>query len=199
MADKPSRKDEILQALALMLEADSNARITTAALAKEVGVSEAALYRHFPSKARIYEGLLDFAEETLFTAVNKATSSNEETATCCGNILTIFLAFGERNPGITRLLCGDALHGEKDRLQVRAGRIFERLESELKQTIKRGEIAEGLTTQLPPGLSATYMVNLVEGRLRQFVRTRFQIRPTDSWETLWQHIRATIFNRKPAF
>lgn len=199
MVEKPSRKDEILQALALMLEAESNARITTAALAKQVGVSEAALYRHFPSKARIYEGLLDFAEETLFTAINKAKSSNEDTASNCGTILMIFLAFGERNPGITRLVCGDALHGEKDRLQVRAGRLFERLESELKQAIKKGEIAEALTTQLPPGLAATLMVNVVEGRLRQFVRTRFQARPTESWEPLWQQIRATIFNREPSF
>jgi Transcriptional regulator len=199
MADKPSRKDGILQALALMLEADNNARITTAALARAVGVSEAALYRHFPSKAKIYEGLLDFAEETLFTAVNKIKSSDDDTATCCGNILGVFLAFGERNPGIIRLLCGDALHGEKERLQLRAGRIFERLESELKQAIRKGEVSEGLSTQLPPGMSATCMVNMVEGRLRQFVRTRYQARPTEDWDPLWQLLRSTIFSRQPVF
>jgi TetR/AcrR family transcriptional regulator len=189
----PSRRDAILQTLAGMLESTTNGRITTAALAREVGVSEAALYRHFASKAKMYEGLLEFAEETLFSAINTLSSGQGSTETVCGNMLLVVLTFAERNPGITRLLCGDALHGEKVRLQARAGLIFERLESEIKQAIRQGELKEALKTRLPPGQAAALMVNVAEGKLRHFVRSHYRLSPTSDWPLHWQVISSGIF------
>ena len=107
----PSRKEQILQALAHMLEAEPGGRITTAGLAREGGVSEAALYRHFPSKAKMFEGLIDFIEEAIFSRINRITGEGDA-LTQVEQILTLILAFTERNPGITRLLTGDALTGE---------------------------------------------------------------------------------------
>ena len=113
---KPSRKEQILQSLAHMLEAGPGGRITTAGLAREVGVSEAALYRHFPSKAKMFEGLIEFIEEAIFSRINRITEEGNATGQV-EQILTLMLAFTERNPGITRLLTGDALTGENERLQ----------------------------------------------------------------------------------
>jgi len=189
-----SRREEILQALAKMLEASTSERITTAALAREVGVSEAALYRHFPSKARMYEELLAFAEETLFSTIKTVAASEENTATLCSKILLVALTFGERNPGITRLLCGDALHGEKPRLQHRAGQVFERLESDIRQAIRFGEVREGLAPALPPGLCASLLVNLVEGKLRRFLRSQYRYLPTTDWDAHWHVVGGGLFN-----
>ena len=103
---KPNRRAHILQCLASMLENNSGKRITTAALAAEVGVSEAALYRHFPSKARMYEGLIDFVEETLFSRINKIINDEKDTAVRIQMVLHLFLGFGEKNPGIARIYMG---------------------------------------------------------------------------------------------
>ena len=132
---KPNRRAHILQCLASMLENNSGKRITTAALAAEVGVSEAALYRHFPSKARMYEGLIDFVEETLFSRINKIINDEKDTAVRIQMVLHLFLGFGEKNPGIARILHGDALTGEHERLRGRVSKIFERLEeTQIKQS-----------------------------------------------------------------
>src|SRR5690606_11308056 len=111
LADKVSRREQILQALARMLENKPGGRITTAALAEEVGVSEAALYRHFPSKARMFEGLIGFIEDTLFTRITRIIQDESQAAAQCEKILLLVLTFAERNPGITRILNGDALAG----------------------------------------------------------------------------------------
>lgn len=181
-----------------MLESSTSGRITTAALAREVGFSEAALYRHFPSKARMYEELLAFAEETLFTNIRTVTASGSRAEVACGNILLVVLTFAERNPGITRMLCGDALHGEKTRLQARAGQIFDRLDSELKQVIRIAEVRDNVTTTLPPGLCSGLMVSIVEGKLHQFVRSQYRLLPTAGWEQHWPVIGAGIFHSRPA-
>src|SRR5690554_4093773 len=123
MSDKEqkiSRREQILQALAQMLENNPGQRITTAALAREVGVSEAALYRHFPSKACMFEGLIGFIEETLFSRITLITQSDVGGVRQCEQILTLLLAFVEKNPGMARILTGDALSGETERLRVRA-------------------------------------------------------------------------------
>jgi len=189
----PSRREDILQALAKMLEHPGGGRITTAALAREVGFSEAALYRHFPSKARMYEELLAFTEEALFSNVKALAASEADTQSQCGKILLVALTFAERNPGITRLLCGDALHGEKPRLQTRASQVFERLESDIKQLIRLGEVRDNLTTSLPPGMCASLMVNMVEGKLHSFVRSQYKLLPTTDWEQHWAVIAGGIF------
>ena len=126
------RAQQILQALARMLETSANGKITTAALAAEVGVSEAALYRHFPSKTRMYEGLIDFIEDTIFTRVKTILSEDNDVHSRLYRILSLLLTFTERNPGITRLLTGDALTGETTRLHTRIQQFFDRLETQLK-------------------------------------------------------------------
>ncbi len=143
---KPSRKEQILQSLAHMLEAAPGGRITTAGLAKEVGVSEAALYRHFPSKAKMFEGLISFIEEAIFSRINRIMEDGKASDQV-EQILTLLLAFTERNPGITRLLTGDALTGENARLHQRIQQFYDRVESQVKQVLRDAEFKEGLRTQ----------------------------------------------------
>lgn len=182
---KGSRKQQILQSLARMLEATPGGRITTAALAAEVGVSEAALYRHFPSKTKMYEGLIDFIEETLFSRIRVILTEETDTVSCCYRILSLLLTFAERNPGITRLLTGDALTGETDRLHQRIQQLFDRLETQLKQILREAEISENLRTTTTVTAAANMMLSLAEGRISQFVRSGFQRRPTEHWQDQW--------------
>jgi len=183
--EKISRREQILQSLALMLENDPGARITTAALAKHVGVSEAALYRHFPSKARMFEGLISFIEDTMFSRINIITGSDAKAIKQCEQILTLLLAFVEKNPGMARILTGDALSGETDRLRQRINQFFDRLETQLKQILRTAEQTEGLRTTLPGGATANLMLATAEGKIRQFVRSEFKIRPTINWQDQW--------------
>ncbi|MDO6455300.1 nucleoid occlusion factor SlmA [Neptunomonas phycophila] len=190
---KLSRREQILQALAQMLEVNPGQRITTAALAKEVGVSEAALYRHFPSKARMFEGLIGFIEETVFTRVNMITSSDSPAIRQCEQILTLVLAFVERNPGMARILTADALAGETDRLRGRVNQFFERLETQIKQVLREAEPKEGLRTETTVGITANLMIAVAEGRIRQFVRSEFQRRPTENWQDQWPRLSVGLF------
>lgn len=181
-----SRKQQILQALAHMLEACPGARITTANLAKEVGVSEAALYRHFPSKAKMFEGLLEFIEDTLFSRISAIIAETLDATAQIEKILVLVLGFAEKNPGISRVLNGDALTGETERLRARSSQIFDRLETQLKQIIREAEMREGLR----PAITSTALANLItayiEGRVSQFVRSGFKQRPTADWQQQWQ-------------
>jgi TetR/AcrR family transcriptional regulator len=188
--EKPSRREQILQSLAMMLENDPGARITTAALAKHVGVSEAALYRHFPSKARMFEGLIAFIEDTVFSRITIITGSDANAMKQCEQILTLLLAFVEKNPGMGRILTGDALSGETDRLRQRINQFFERVETQLKQILRTGEQTEGVRTELPTGATANLMLACAEGRIRQFVRSEFKARPTTNWTDQWSVIAA---------
>lgn len=190
---KISRREQILQSLAQMLESDPGGRITTAALAKEVGVSEAALYRHFPSKARMFEGLIGFIEETIFSRVTLIVGSEAGGVKQCEQILTLVLAFIEKNPGMARILTGDALAGETDRLRQRVNQFFERLETQLKQILREAEVREGLRTITTPGASANLMLAVVEGRIRQFVRSEFKRRPTEQWADQWPRLAIGVF------
>lgn len=192
MAARGSRKQEILQALALMLESAPGARITTAALAAELGVSEAALYRHFPSKTRMYEGLIDFVEETLFSRVRSILEDEPSALQQCHRILSLLLTFAEKNPGITRILNGDALTGETERLHERIARLFDRLETQLRQILREAEIREGLKLQCQPSTAANLMMACAEGRISQFVRSRFKSAPTEQWQEQWLVITAGV-------
>jgi TetR/AcrR family transcriptional regulator len=190
---KTSRKDQILQALAHMLEAAPGQRITTAALAKEVGVSEAALYRHFPSKARMFEGLIKFIEDTLFLRISRILSEEQSAEVRCQKILTLLLTFSDKNPGMTRLLTGDALAGETERLRTRIAQFFGRLESQLKQVLREAQIRENLK----PTASANALANLLlascEGRLVQFVRSEFKQSPLENWDVQWEFLSRNLF------
>jgi TetR/AcrR family transcriptional regulator len=191
-ANKISRKDQILQALARMLEAAPGRRITTAALAREVGVSEAALYRHFPSKARMFEGLIKFIEDTLFARITRIINEEDSTEIRCHNILLLLLTFCDKNPGMTRLLTGDALAGETERLRERIAQFFSRLESQLKQVLREAQIRENLKTTISPTVLANLLLASVEGRLAQFVRSEFKVSPLDNWDTQWNFLNKNL-------
>jgi TetR/AcrR family transcriptional regulator len=188
-----SRAQEILQALARMLETSRGGRITTAALAAELGVSEAALYRHFPSKTRMYEGLIEFIEETIFTRVRTIVSDEPDAVNQCYRILSLVLTFSEKNPGISRILNGDALTGETGRLHERIAVFFDRLESQLKQTLREAEIRDGLKLSVPVSVAANIMLVSAEGKISQFVRTGFKQPPTQFWSEQWQLITGQMF------
>jgi TetR/AcrR family transcriptional regulator len=183
-----SRKEHILQSLARMLESSPGERITTAALAREVGVSEAALYRHFPSKARMFEGLIAFIEETLFTRITRILEDEPSAARRCEKILTLVLTFAEKNPGMTRLLTGDALQGETERLRVRISQLFDRLEAQIKQILREAQIRENLKCAVSPTVMASLLMASAEGRLMQFVRSEFKKLPTEHWDEQWQFL-----------
>jgi TetR/AcrR family transcriptional regulator len=189
---KISRKDQILQSLARMLEASPGERITTAALAKEVGVSEAALYRHFPSKARMFEGLIKFIEDTLFQRISRILKEEENAHERCHKILTLLLTFADKNPGMTRLLTGDALAGETERLRERIAQFYDRFEAQLKQVLREAQIRENMK----PSISAISLANLLlatcEGRLLQFVRSEFEDSPLEHWDLQWQYLSSNL-------
>ena len=190
---KSQRRQQILEALAQMLEASPGERITTAGLARQVGVSEAALYRHFPSKSKMFEGLIEFIEETLFTRINMILTEETSAARRSEKILTLLLAFTERNPGITRILTGDALAGETERLRVRVAQLYDRLETQLKQVLREAEISEGLRPVLPVPAAANLLLATAEGRISQFVRSGFQRPPTADWQLQWGQLMQGFF------
>lgn len=182
---KVSRRQQILEALAKMLEDSPGERITTAALAKAVGVSEAALYRHFPSKSKMFEGLIEFIEETIFSRIALILADETGALKRCENILFLLLTFTERNPGITRLLTGDALTGETERLRVRITQFFERVETQLRQIIREAELREGVRPILPVATAANLLMTYIDGRIMQFVRSEFKRAPAEHWADHW--------------
>ncbi|MEE4359884.1 MAG: nucleoid occlusion factor SlmA [Pseudomonadales bacterium] len=191
------RREQILQTFARMLETHPGSRITTAALAREVGVSEAALYRHFPSKARMFEGLIEFIEDTIFTRIGRILDEQTEPAARCGALLHLLLSFCERNPGFSRLLTGDALAGETDRLRRRIAQFYERLETQLRTILRDGEIATGVRSHMPAALAANLMLAAAEGRIAQFVRSDFRRLPTEHWDYQWPALGAAVFGPLP--
>lgn len=186
---RSNRKEQILQALAQMLETSPGQRITTAKLAAEVGVSEAALYRHFPSKARMFEGLIEFIEDTLLSRINLILENEKETQSRIYNILLLLLAFAEKNPGITRILTGDALQGEQERLRERVQGLFEKLETQLKQVLRERKLREGKTFQSDELTLANFLLAYIEGKMNQFVRSDFKANPSVQFEKQWPELQ----------
>jgi len=193
---KLSRKDQILQALVHMLETQPGARITTANLAKQVGVSEAALYRHFPSKAKMFEGLISFIEETIFSRINRILQDFDTAEERCEHTLTLVLTFAERNPGMCRLLSGDALAGETERLRNRIQQVFERLETQLKQILREAEMREDKVPTQTASALANLLTATVEGKIRQYVRTEFTHKPTAYWDEQWPLLKSQLLREK---
>jgi len=189
---RTDRKEQILQAFAEMLEASPGSKITTAKLASRLGVSEAALYRHFPSKARMYESLIDFVEETLFSRFTQILNEEPDQLVRCKKILTLLLIFCERNPGITRILSGDALMGEDERLRVRVTQVYDRVETQLRQCLRLAELEEGWRTSIPVNYTANLLLAMAEGRISQFVRSNFKSLPTEAWDEQWQLATANV-------
>ena len=186
---RSNRKEQILQALAQMLETSPGQRITTAKLAAEVGVSEAALYLHFPSKARMFEGLIEFIEDTLLSRINLILENEKESQTRVYNILLLLLTFAEKNPGITRILTGDALQGEQERLRERVQSFFEKLETQLKQVLRERKLREGKNFQSDELTLANFLLAYVEGKMNQFVRSDFKTKPSVQFEKQWPELQ----------
>lgn len=189
----PSRKEQILQALAHMLEATPGGRITTAGLAREVGVSEAALYRHFPSKAKMFEGLIGFIEDSIASRISRILEETRDAGQQAEQILTLLLVFAERNPGMARLLTGDALTGENDRLRQRIEQFYARVESQLKQALRDAEFNQGKRTSISPAATANLLLAVVEGRIAQFARSGFRDAPTLQWQDQWSLLAVGLF------
>jgi len=190
---KPSRKEQILQSLATILEQSPGGRITTAGLAKHVGVSEAALYRHFPSKAKMFEALIEFIETTIFSRISQIMNEEMEADKRCEKILGLILTFCERNPGITRILTGDPLAGETERLRQRVTQLFDRIEAQLRQIIREMPIRGQQKTSTDPVVAANLLLSLAEGRIGQYVRSDFERKPTTEWDAQWQVVREGLF------
>ena len=188
-----NRKEDILQALAAMLQSNNGQRITTAALAEKVGVSEAALYRHFPSKARMFEGLIEFIETTLLSTINAILLEHKQTEQRIELILHMLLLFAERNPGICRILTGDALQGEQERLRERVALLFDKLELQLKQCLRERKLREGKSFLQDEGDLANLLLASCEGKIHQFVRSGFSRLPTSHFNAQWQVFRDSLF------
>ena len=173
---KPSRREAILHALVELLETDPGARITTAGLAKSVGVTEAALYRHFPSKRKMFEALIEFAEEAVFSRCQVILQEQEDARVRLQQLAHLVLMFAERNPGLCCVLTGDALMGEDETLRRRASQFFERLETQVRQILKEGEIRQGLRPRTSAARGADFVLVFVEGRVQRFVRSSSRVR-----------------------
>jgi len=181
MASKPGeRRLQILQTLAAMLESPRGEKITTAALAARLDVSEAALYRHFASKAQMFEGLIEFIESSVFTLVNQIVERESAGVAQARKILTVVLQFGEKNPGMARVLVGDALVFEHERLLARVNQFFERIESQLRQCLRQAADAAGSTTPtVDANAQASVLTSFAVGRLHRFARSGFRRTPTE--------------------
>ena len=178
------RRLQIMQALAQMLEQPGGERVTTAALAARLQVSEAALYRHFASKAQMFEGLIDFIESSVFGFVNQINEREPAGRVRAARIVAMVLQFGERNPGMARVMVGDALVYEHERLQQRMNQWFDKLEAALRQCLREDAAADGgtLTPDADAQVAAAVLTAFVAGRLQRFVRSGFRRAPSDQLE-----------------
>ena len=180
------RRVQILQALAAMLEQPGADRITTAALAARLEVSEAALYRHFASKAQMFEGLIEFIEQSLFSLANQILEREADPAQQVARVLSLVLQFAEKNPGMARVMAGDALVFENERLAARMNQCFDRIESLLRQSFK-GLVEQQGSAQptVDAQARASVAIGLIQGRVHRFARTGFKRLPTE-------HLDATV-------
>ena len=177
------RRVQILQALATMLEQPGAERVTTAALAAKLDVSEAALYRHFASKAQMFEGLIEFVEQTVFGLSNQITERETQPAARVAKIITMLLQFGEKNPGMARVMVGDALVFENERLHQRMNQLFDKLESNFKQALRElGEKSGSAAPTADANVRASVLVSFCIGRLQRYARSGFKRMPTEHLE-----------------
>jgi len=174
------RRVQILETLATMLQEPGAERVTTAALAAKLDVSEAALYRHFASKAQMFEGLIEFIEQSVFTLVNQIVEREVDAGVQVQRVLAVLLQFGEKNPGMTRVMVGDALVFENDRLTARMNQFFERIESQLRQSLRqRAELTGSTTPTVDANAQASVLTAFAIGRLQRFARSGFKKSPTE--------------------
>jgi len=174
------RRVQILQTLASMLEQPGSERVTTAALAAKLSVSEAALYRHFASKAQMFEGLIEFIESSVFTLVNQISEREATGSAQAQKIIAVLLQFGEKNPGMTRVMVGDALVFEHERLLTRMNQFFDRIESALRQALRSAADDNGSATPtVDANAQASALTAFAVGRLQRYARSGFKRSPTE--------------------
>ena len=182
------RKTQILHTLAQMLESPSAERITTAALAARLDVSEAALYRHFTGKAQMFEGLIDFIESSLFGLINRITSEEKSGVRQIEAIVGVLLGFAQKNRGMTRVLIGDALVMEEERLQSRINQVHDRIEAALKQALRFGITQQEFVAELDVTAHANLLMSFVTGRWHQFAKSVFKRDPAELWAKQWRQL-----------
>ena len=182
------RKLQILQTLASMLENPKGEKITTAALAARRNMCETALYRHFASKAQMFEGLIEFIEQTLFGLINKITAEEKNGMQQVEAMLSMLLGFAKKNPGMTRVLIGDALVNEDERLQLRINQLHDRLEATLKQALRFAVTEKQVQEDLDPIAHANLLVAYVIGRWHQFAKSGFKRDPLEHWSQQWPEL-----------
>lgn len=186
MANKTGeRRLQILQTLAEMLETPKGEKITTAALAARLDCSEAALYRHFASKAQMFEGLIEFIEQSLFGVINQITSEQNQGLRQVELVLGLLMRFAQKNRGMTRVLIGDALVHENERLQTRINALLDKVEAALKQSLRIAATQENLRTDAEFGALANLLRCYVVGRWEQFARSGFSREPLTQWQQQW--------------
>lgn len=177
------RRVQILEALATMLEQPGAERITTAGLAARLDVSEAALYRHFASKAQMFEGLIEFIEQSVFGLINQLGEREPDANARCRKLVTLLLQFGEKNPGMTRVMVGDALVFENERLQQRMNLFFDKIESALRQNLREAAVVAGVATPtVDAQADASVVTAFCVGRLQRFARSGFKRPPSENLE-----------------
>jgi TetR/AcrR family transcriptional regulator len=187
---KGERRLEILQALAGMLEQPKWGKITTAALAGKLDVSEAALYRHFASKAQMYEGLIEFIESSVFSLANKITADEADGRRQADRLLEMLLAFAEKNPGMVRVMTGDALVGEHERLQARMNQFYERFESTLKQALRTPGEGGHKPSDGEVSAHAGMLLRYALGCLHQYAKSGFTRKPSESYAAQRRYLTA---------
>jgi TetR/AcrR family transcriptional regulator len=192
MSKPGERKVQILQTLAGMLETPQAEKITTAALAARVEVSEAALYRHFASKAQMYEGLIEFIEQTLFTLINRILAEENQGLAQAKAMVQLLLGFAEKNRGMTRVLTGEALVNENLRLQARVNQLHDRVEASLKQALRIAASQGAVAPELDAATAANLMLCWIQGRWQQFVKSGFTRPPLGQWESQWSLLAAAL-------
>ena len=185
MAKPGERRLQILQTLASMLEQPKGEKITTAALAAKLECSEAALYRHFASKAQMYDALIEFIEQSLFSVVNQITSTESQGLRQVEAIIALLLRFAQKNRGMTRVLIGDALVNENERLQTRINTLLDRIEAALKQALRIAATQENLKPDADFGALANLLRCYVVGRWEQYARSGFTREPLTQWPQQW--------------
>ena len=188
MARSGERKTQILQTLAQMLEGPAAERITTAALAARIGVSEAALYRHFRGKADMFAALIDFVEQTVFSLINKIGSEEKSGLRQTEAMVSMLLGFAQKNRGMTRVLIGDALVTEDEALQARINQIHDRLEAALKQALRFAVTQQEIAAEADLSAQANLLMSFVAGRWHQYAKSGFRRDPAEFWQQQWKQL-----------
>ena len=199
MTTKPGeRRLQILQTLAAMLEAPRGAKITTAALAAQLECSEAALYRHFASKAQMFEGLIEFIESSLFGVINRITAEETDGLHQVEHIVALLLGFAQRNRGMTRVLIGDALVNEKERLQLRINQLLDKVEASIKQALRVAATQDRLSPDADFGALANLLLCYGIGRWQQYAKSGFLREPLADWPVQWPMLLVACLSQRSA-